>query len=93
MSEKEIKKLDEKGEEKISGGTKISDKVKEVLIKKGIGITEPAKKTMPPMVMYGVMKPSEDSIRLLKEKREQIEKTKDPKDALAPSEPQIEEKK
>ena len=44
MSEKEIKKIDEKGEEKISGGMKIDgmevdmDKAKEILIKKGIDI-------------------------------------------------------
>lgn len=36
MNEKETKKLDEKGEEKISGGTKVSDKAKEILIKTGI---------------------------------------------------------
>ena len=85
MDEKEMKKIDEKGEEKISGGAKPDA---DLLVK----IKENFKKY--PHIAYGVMRPYVPSVaKLLEDRREEIKNTKDTKDALASSEPQIEEKK
>ncbi len=78
MSEKEIKKIDEKGEEKVSGGVKIDDKK----IKKILNVA----------LAYGFVAPYEMS-DILKKRREETRKAQDSKDALATSQPQNEEKK
>ena len=78
MSEKEIKKIDEKGEEKISGGAKIDGKK----IKKILNVA----------LAYGFVAPYEMS-DILKKRREETRKAQDSKDALATSQPQNEEKK
>lgn len=84
MSEKEIKKLDENSEEKVSGGTKLDAD----LIKK---IKKHPKKFPErlPAVEYGVVMPGWEVSELLKNRRDEIRKAKEePKDAIAPSEPQ-----
>ena len=86
MSEKEIKKIDEKGEEKVSGGLKIDKKALKIW-------TDNAKKC--PAVTYGgpLVRPflrHDDVIKKLKDKDK---KEKNPEDALATSQPQNEEKK
>ena len=87
MSEKEIKKIDEKGEEKISGGAKIDGKK----IKK---ILDDAQSKVPhPAIMYGVVTPDGEINKILKKRREEARKAQDSKDALATSQPQNEEKK
>ena len=87
MSEKEIKKIDEKGEEKISGGAKIDGKK----IKK---ILDDAQSKVPhPAIMYGVVTPYGEINKILKKRREETRKAQDSKDALATSQPQNEEKK
>ena len=84
IDEKEIKKLDKKGEEEVSGGTKLDAD----LIKK---IKEHPKKFPErlPAVEYGVIMPGWEVSELLKNRRDEIRKAKEePKDAIAPSEPQ-----
>ena len=83
MDEKEMKKIGEKGEEKVSGGVQFdADLAKKV--------KEYSKKC--PHLAYGAMRPGILPLKHLKEKVEEIEKAKDPKDALAPSQPKTEEK-
>ena len=84
MNEKEIKKLDENSEEKISGGTKLDAD----LIKK---IKEYPKRFPErlPALAYGVIRPEHKIAELLKKRRDEVRKAKEePKDAIAPSEPQ-----
>lgn len=87
MSEKEIKKIDEKGEEKVSGGAKID--AKEIA-----KILDDAQSKVPhPAIMYGVVTPYGEINKILKKRREETRKAQNSKDALATSQPQNEEKK
>ena len=79
MSEKEIKKIDEKGEEKISGGAKILD--------------DAQSKVPYPILAYGVVKPYGVIDKILEKRREETRKAQDSKDALATSQSQDGEKK
>lgn len=87
MSEKEMKKLDEKGEEKISGGLKMSkDELKKVLSK--------IKTDANPILAYGGPSFFPKFIPGLKKKKAEEEKNKKkPEEALTASQPQAEEEK
>ena len=77
MNEKEIKKIDEKGEEEVSGGLKISkDKRKKILIQG-----------------YGALDVFRLDLERKKLRDKENEKDKKPEEALTPSQPQTEEKK
>ena len=77
MNEKEIKKLDEKGEEEVSGGFKISkDKRKKILIQG-----------------YGALDVFRLDLERKKLRDKENEKDKKPEEALKPWHPQTEEKK
>ena len=87
MSEKEMKKLDEKGEEKISGGLKMSkDELKKVLSK--------IKTDANPILVYGGPLICPKFVPTWKKKKAEEEKNKKkPEEALTASQPQAEEEK
>ena len=92
MSEKEIKKIDEKGEEKISGGAKIDGK--KIDAKEIAKILDDAQsKVFYPALAYGFVTPYGEINKILKKRREEARKAQDSKDALATSQPQDGEKK
>ena len=86
MSEKEIKKIDEKSEEEVSGGAEVGKGSKKIL--------EQLKKfNSHVMLAYGgpeVFKPTWLKKKL---RDKENEKGKKPEEALTPSQPQTEEKK
>lgn len=79
MDEKEMKKIDEKGEEKVSGGLNFDkEKVKDILLVQEYGC--PA---LEPIL----------NNRLKQFDFKKCEKVKKPEEALTPSQPKTEEKK
>lgn len=85
MDEKEIKKLDEKAEEKISGGTKF---LKDNLVDPKLEILAYGAPMIRPMIM-----PTEPVKFYDKKKIGETEKEKNHEDALTNSQPQTEDRK
>ena len=84
MNEKEIKKIDEKGEEKISGGLKLDKaKLKKVLVTYGAPLMRPEE--------IPITRPEE--IHIIRPKEIKTKEEKNPEDALTTSQPQDGEKK
>lgn len=87
MNEKEVKKIDETGEEKISGGTKF---LKDNLV-------DPKLKILSyygaPMIRPVITSITEPLKFYDKKKVEETKKEKNPQDALTNSQPQTEDKK
>lgn len=79
MNEKEMKKLDEKGEEKVSGGSNIDkDRIKNILLAQAYGA--PA---LSPILGH----------KLKQTEFKKFERKKKPEEALTASQPQAEEEK
>ena len=92
MSKEEIKKIDEKGEEKISGGTD-AKQGKKPRLKLDKDVVEWALKH--PVLAYGgpLMRPFRRPDDVIKKLKDKDKKEKNPEDALTTSQPQDEEKK
>ena len=84
MSEKEIKKIDEKGEEKVSGGKK---SLKDMKINPNFDVSS--------ILTYGgpLIRPVIHPGDVIKKLKDKDKKEKNPEDALATSQPQDGEKK
>ena len=87
MSEKEIKKIDEKGEEKVSGGADLKKILEDTKIKSNVDVLS--------IVTYGgpLIRPFRRPDDVIKKLKDKDKKEKNPEDALATSQPQDGEKK
>ena len=85
MNEKEIKKIDEKGEEKVSGGAKsLRSRLEEASVNPKLSTS---------ILAYGGPLIDPRHFLEIKKKAEEAAKSKKTEEALTPSQPQTEEKK